>query len=200
MYFNHPFGSWGEMGNGQSASSTWNGAAPTPSIYGALPYPNDSSAFQTFYFTNFSPDILNCTVIGPQAQVYYRIVTDNQMPGYTVVKNSEGKNVSLIEWQSHPMIEVRGLLTKQYVRAWLALTADKSARTMSVRGMQYAWAPRDKSISLFAGGPRNPTLLARITRTNGAIALDMTPDAIQLGLLDSVVAASLLLQCGRNID
>jgi hypothetical protein len=42
--------------------------------------------------------------------------------------------------------------------------------------------------------------LAKITRANGAVTLDMTPDAIQLGLLDVAVSAALLLQCGRNID
>ncbi|KAF8962579.1 hypothetical protein BDZ97DRAFT_2021739 [Flammula alnicola] len=189
MNFNHPFGSWSEAGQ-------------APSIFGALPYPTDPeySNLVTFYFTSFSPNILNCTVIGPQARVYYRIVTDNQMPGYTVIKNAEGKNVSLIEWQAHPMIEVRGLLSKQHVRTWLGLTADKRSRTMTVRGMQYTWAPRDKSINLYAGGHRGPTFLARITRANGAITLDMTQDAIQLGLLDPIVAAALLLQCGRNID
>ncbi|KDR80189.1 hypothetical protein GALMADRAFT_62694 [Galerina marginata CBS 339.88] len=200
MYFTNPFESWSEGGQGQSAHQVWSGSHPPPSVFGALPYPSDASAFTTFYFTSFNPNILNCTVVGPQAQVYYRIVTDNHMPGYTVLKNAEGKNVSLIEWQTHPMIEIRGLLTKQHVRTWLGLTSDKSSRTMTVRGMGYTWAPRDKSINLYAGGPRNPTFLARVTRANGAVTLDMTPDAIQLGLLDSVVAAAFLLQCGRNID
>ncbi|KAF4618791.1 hypothetical protein D9613_010007 [Agrocybe pediades] len=193
MHLNHPFGSWAEQGQGQGSWST------SP-VYGALPYPSDSSNFTTYYFTSFKSDVLNCNVINQQGHLAYKIVTDNTMPGYTVIKNAEGKNVSLIEWQSHPMIEIRGLLTKQYVRQWLGLTQEKSSRIMTVRGMQYIWAPRDKSINLYAGGPRSPTLLGRITRGQGAITLDMTPDAMQLGLLDSVIAASLLLQCGRNID
>lgn len=125
MFGTHPFTSWTEMGNGQSANNTWSGTAPAPSIYGALPYPSDHGSFSTFFFTSFNPDLLNCTVVGSQAQVYYRIVTDNHMPGYTVIKNAEGKNVTLLEWQSHPMIEVRGLLTKQYVKTWLGLSPDR---------------------------------------------------------------------------
>ncbi|KAF8869233.1 hypothetical protein CPB84DRAFT_1919594, partial [Gymnopilus junonius] len=54
---------------------------------------------------------------------------------------------------------------------------------MTVRDIEYNWAPRGKSIN--------------ITRKNGAIQLDMSSDAIQLGLLDSVVTAAFLLQCGR---
>ena len=123
----NPFGTWGEAGQAPSASQAWNGGAPAPSVYGALPYPSDpaSASFITFYFTSFSPNIFNCTIVGSTAQVYYKIVTDNNMPGYTVIKNSESKNVSLIEWQSHPFIEIRGILSKQQVRGWLGLTQDK---------------------------------------------------------------------------
>ncbi|KIM46773.1 hypothetical protein M413DRAFT_63589 [Hebeloma cylindrosporum] len=198
----NPFDSWSQAGNGQSASNAWNGVGQPPSVFGALPYPSDPnySSMVTFYFTSFNPNILNCSVVGPRAQTYYRIVTDNQMPGYSVIKNAEGRNVSLVEWQTLPMIEVRGVLAKQHVRTWLGLTSDRSSRTMTVRGMQYTWSPSDKSINLYAGGPRDRKFLARISRANGAISLDMTSDAMQLGLLDIVVVAAFLLQCGRNID
>ncbi|KAF9476962.1 hypothetical protein BDN70DRAFT_949149 [Pholiota conissans] len=186
MSFNHPFGSWAESGQ----------------VFGALPYVSDPAHpnLINYYFINFNPNILNCSIVNSQSQTVYRIVTDNQMPGYTVIKNVEGKNVSLVEWQTHPMVEVRGQLSKQYVRTWLPLSSDKSSRTMTVRGMTYTWAPRERSINLYAGGSRNPMFLAKITRTNGAITLEMTPDAVQLGLLDTAVSAALLLQCGRNID
>ncbi|KJA25442.1 hypothetical protein HYPSUDRAFT_134643 [Hypholoma sublateritium FD-334 SS-4] len=203
MSFHHPFGGWSEGGQGySSANSPFSSGPSQPSIYGALPYVSDPAYpnMVTFFFTELNPGILNCTVVNAQAKPVFQIVTDNQMQGYTMIKNAEGRNVSLIEWQAHPMIEIRGHVSKQYVKNWLGLTSDKSSRTMSVRGMSYIWAPRDKSINLYAGGGRNPTLLARINRANGAITLDMTPDAMQLGLLDTAVSAVLLLQCGRNID
>jgi hypothetical protein len=53
---------------------------------------------------------------------------------------------------------------------------------------------------LYTGGPSPPEFLGRISRENGAVRLDMTTYAIQLGLLDATVVAALLLQCGRNID
>ncbi|KAF8182050.1 hypothetical protein BJ912DRAFT_1032774 [Pholiota molesta] len=165
MNFNNPFDSWVEAGQGSSSQNTpWNvGPSQAPSIFGALPYVSDPAHpnLISYYFTSFNPDILNCSTV-------YRIVTDNQNPGYTVIKDIEGKNVSLIEWQAHPLIES--------ARSWLSLTSDKRS------------------------GSRNPMFLAKITRANGAVTLDMTPDAIQLGLLDVAVSAALLLQCGRNID
>ncbi|KAK2461181.1 hypothetical protein APHAL10511_006708 [Amanita phalloides] len=71
---------------------------------------------------------------------------------------------------------------------------------MDVRGIHYIWAPRDKDIELIAKGPSNTMLLARIIRGTGVITLEVSPDAIQLGILDSVVTATFLLQSGRNVD
>lgn len=125
----------------------------------------------TFFFIDLNSDILNCNVVNGQAKRVFQIVTDSQMQGYTMIKNAEGRNISLIEWQaqSGPMIEIRGHVSKQYVKNWLGLTRDKrsvfvaepeqgpcsllsshtiSSRTMSVRGMSYVWAPRDRSINV----------------------------------------------------
>lgn len=113
MFYNNPFSSWSE------------GAASSSSVFGALPYPTDPANLVAFYFTSFSPDIFNCAIVGPKAQKYFSIVTDSQMPGYTVIKNAEGRNVSLIEWQTHPFIEVRGLVAKQNVNHWLCLSPSK---------------------------------------------------------------------------
>jgi hypothetical protein len=129
MNFNNPFDSWVEAGQGLSSQNTpWNvGPSQAPSIFGALPYVSDPAHpnLISYYFTSFNPDILNCSVINSRSQTVYRIVTDNQNPGYTVIKDVEGKNVSLIEWQAHPLIEVRGQLSKQSARTWLSLTSDK---------------------------------------------------------------------------
>ncbi|KAF8893228.1 hypothetical protein CPB84DRAFT_1326676 [Gymnopilus junonius] len=190
MHMNHPFGSWTESGQGGSSVS------PT---FGALPYPSDPTcSYSSFYFSSFHPDVMNCVVVGPQGQQLYQVVTDKDVPGYTVIKKADGSNISLIEWKSRPLIEIRGLLSKQPVGTWLGLSGDK--RAMTVRDIEYNWAPRGKSINMYVGVPKNPILLVKITRKNGAIQLDMSSDAIQLGLLDSVVTAAFLLQCGRNID
>lgn len=79
----------------------------------------------SFFFTSYNPNIFNCTVVGPKAQPCYTIVTDDQMPGYTVVRDMEGKNVSLIEWQRQPYIEIRGMVSKQAIGTWLRLSPNK---------------------------------------------------------------------------
>lgn len=113
---NNPFGGWADASSGQ-----------TPSVFGALPYPSAPSASNlvTFYFTSFNPHVLNCTVLGPHSQPYFQVVTDVTMPGYTVIKNVKGSSVALIEWQAHPLIEIRGVLSKQNVGRWLRLSSDR---------------------------------------------------------------------------
>ena len=45
-----------------------------------------------------------------------------------------------------------------------------------------------------------PRILARISRTPSAVTLDITQDAIQGGLLEPSIVATVLLSCGANID
>lgn len=163
MYsYDNPFSSWNKSGTGQSS---------VPSLYGALPYPTPSppSSLITFYITSFNPTVLNCTVIGPDQQHVCYIVTDPQMPGYTIFRSAAGKSIALVEWQSHPQVEVRGVFSKRKVKDWLNLSPDKryvseypvasqyrrischvlsSFRFMEVAGMRYSWVPQDKSINV----------------------------------------------------
>ncbi|KAJ8081794.1 hypothetical protein AAF712_010328 [Marasmius tenuissimus] len=184
----HPFAGWG---NGASSSS----------VYGALPYatPPPAANLVTYYLTSFNPDLLNCTVIGPSQRPSHFIITDPQQPGYTIVKDSGGKSVALVEWQTHPLVEIRGVMSKQRVRDWLSLTSDKRSRRMSVRGNRYFWAPDERYINLYSADG-TPQFLARISRGHNTITLDLTGEALRLGFLDIAVTATLLLQSGRNID
>ncbi|KAG7094979.1 hypothetical protein E1B28_005776 [Marasmius oreades] len=179
----------------------WYNGQSSPSIYGALPYatPPPAANLVTFYLTSFNPDLFNCTVIGPSQRPTHYIVTDPQQPGYTIVRDAKGKSLALVEWQAHPLVEVRGVMSKQYVKDWISLSPDKCSRKMTVSEKRYVWAPDDKSINLYTGNG-NPQFLARITRGHNTITLDLTGEALHSGLLDVAVTATLLLQCGRNID
>ncbi|KAG6895578.1 hypothetical protein C0992_000540, partial [Termitomyces sp. T32_za158] len=108
----HPYNSWIEAGQGNS--SPWP-QSPAPSILGALPYPTIShaSALVTYHVSPSGSHILNSRVIGPDGRTPYTINTDGDMPGYTAVKNSQNSPIALIEWKSSPVIEIRGLLSKQ---------------------------------------------------------------------------------------
>ncbi|KAG6844477.1 hypothetical protein H0H87_006613 [Tephrocybe sp. NHM501043] len=198
MYHNHPYDGWAEAGQG--LSSPWP-QTPAPSILGALPYPSVSysSSLITYHITNFAPHILNSKVVGPDNRTCYTIRTDRDMPGYTAIKNTHDNAIALVEWKQSPVIEIRGLLPKQSVHNWLRLTSDRSARSMEIRGVKYIWAPHNQSINLHAGDFAR-TFLANVSRTQNSIAIQMTSDALQQKLLESIIIAAMLLQCGRNID
>ncbi|KAF9027009.1 hypothetical protein BDZ89DRAFT_1015895 [Hymenopellis radicata] len=187
MAYNNIYGGWGQ--------------GPTPSVFGALPYPTPPAPanFTTFYLTSFNPSVLNCTVIGPQQMTYFTIVTDPQMPTYTVIKDAKSRNIGLMEWQASPLVELRGVLSKQKVKHWLKLSHDKASRTMDVRGTRYLWAPQEQYINLYSSGS-SPRLLGRICRGQGTITVDIASEAMQLGLLDTLITATVLLQSGKNID
>ena len=55
-------------------------------------------------------------------------------------------------------------------------------------------------IKLYAPGLGEPETYARMTREEGAVALEVTAEAIRIGLLDVCVTAAFLIQSGRNID
>ncbi|KAK0452353.1 hypothetical protein EV421DRAFT_1768465 [Armillaria borealis] len=121
------------------------------------------------------------------------------MPTYTVLKDAKGRSTALVEWQSHPLVELRGVISKQKAGDWLRLSQDKASRTMDVCGTRYLWIPQEQYINLYSSGS-SPRLLARICRGHGTITLDIAAEAMQLGLLEAAIIATMLLQCGQNID
>ncbi|KAF9460041.1 hypothetical protein BDZ94DRAFT_1170561 [Collybia nuda] len=199
MFYNNPYGAWADAG--QQPSAAWGESVPPPSIFGALPTPSMSPSpnMAVFHATSFSPTIFNSTVVGPQGQVYFHIVTDNELSGYTVFKDAQNKSVALIEWKTPPTVELRGVMSGS-ARSWLKLSPDRSSRSMEIRGMRYTWAPHNQAINLYVGEGHSATFLARVSRTKSSLAMELTPHASQLGLLNSIVVAAFLLQCGRNID
>ncbi|KAJ6511635.1 hypothetical protein DFH09DRAFT_941973 [Mycena vulgaris] len=188
--------SQGWQNTGGAASS--NGR---PSIFGALPFtsPDTLPTFFSFRFTSFNPTILNCTIIGPQSRPYFRIVTDAPIPGVSTFQNSNGQNVALVQWHRHPEVEIRNIVSRQRTSEMLSLSPDQSSRTMTVNGSTFTLTPRDNFIWLYSTASQ-PEILGRISRGQGTVTLELTGEAIHLGLLESAVVATFLLQCGRNID
>ncbi|KAJ7255795.1 hypothetical protein B0H12DRAFT_1183391 [Mycena haematopus] len=173
-------------------------------MFGALPYPTRPSTHYvpnliTFYLTSLNPSVLNCSVIGPRARLHYTISTDNSMGNYTVFKNADKKSIALVEWTKHPRVEIRGVIPKQETQGWLKISGDQTYRTMTVRGFEYTWAPDSQYINLCSSGP-SPQFLGRISRGKDTVIVELTLDAIQLGLQDTTIVVAVLLQCGHNID
>ncbi|KAH9848378.1 hypothetical protein C2E23DRAFT_889216 [Lenzites betulinus] len=192
----HPYAQWTEANQGSAA----------PSIFGALPSlpaTNPPTALPntvTFTFTNFKSTIVNSTVIGPQQRTIYRIVTEPTAPACTIFKDNENRNVAMVQWQPHPTVEIHGVASKQRVRDWIRLSSDQSRRVMEVRGVQYAWTPMDGFICLYKAQSLAPRVLARIIRVPNTVTIEMTQDALQGGMLEPCLVATVLLCCGHNID
>ncbi|KAF7311899.1 hypothetical protein MIND_00201100 [Mycena indigotica] len=228
MYDDHPFSQWlqpssiGATSPISPASSSGSSSAsrasttPQPSIYGALPYPtqNPRPAFMTFRFTPLEASIsdgglLNASVTGPpNAKTYFRIRTDAPAVGFTVVAQA-GSNapVAVIQWSgadmmATPMVEVKGIVSKRSTSEWLALSSEKSYRTMVARDKPFVWLPEGTHISLYTSGLRQPRMFGRISSEveTGALLLEISAEAIQIGLLEVCVVAAILLQSGRRID
>ncbi|KAJ7289397.1 hypothetical protein C8J57DRAFT_1047026 [Mycena rebaudengoi] len=181
------------------ASSSNNGR---PSIFGALPFtsPETQPTFFAFHFTSFNPTIMNCAVVGPQSKPYFRIMTDAPIPGVSVFQNSNGVNIALVQWNRHPEVEVRSFFTRRPTSQMLPLSPDQSYRTMVVNGRTYSFIPQENFIGLYSSSSP-PEMLGRISRSqNGTVVLELTGEAIHIGILEPSIVSAFLLQCGRNID
>jgi len=196
----NPFSSWVTAGNYK------NDSGPLPSIVGALPYSQSSYPISpddlvTFTFTSFNSTILNCNVLGPHNRPYFFIVTDTSiLPGFTFVRDVGGKNIAVVEWNTSPLLEIQGINSKQKIGDWLKLASNQSCRTMEVQGKTYNWAPYDSYICLTVTSTAAPRTLARISKSFNIVSLEMTSEAIKIGLLEVCVVTAMLLQCGRKID
>ncbi len=120
----NPYNVWGTLPSGSSSEIP-------PSIYGALPW-NDSSSsnaprLHTFSFTALNPSITNCVVLGPNNDPQFYVITDSNLPGYTVLKAANGQKFGLIEWKSGgSQVEIRGAVPKQAASTFLTLSPDRT--------------------------------------------------------------------------
>ncbi|KAJ7659449.1 hypothetical protein B0H17DRAFT_954765 [Mycena rosella] len=202
MFNPYAQGGWRNPANPNALGSSGN--FPQPSIVGALPFPprlpGPAPTLLSFSFASFNPSILNCTVTGPQSRVYFRIVTDSPTVGFTVFLNAANQPVVIIEWLENPVLEIRGLLSKRPTSEWLSLSRNRSHRKMEARGKVFVWVPGGDHIFLYSAGLGEPQLYAQVSRGENSVTMQVTAEAIQLGLLEVCVAATFLLQSGRNID
>ena len=107
---------WGQQGSS------------APSVYGALPSLGTSGSQAdavTFTFTNFKTTILNSTIVGPGGRTVYTVTTDSSTPACTIFKDTESKNVGMIQWQPNASVEIRGGGPRTRVRDWLRLASDQ---------------------------------------------------------------------------
>ncbi|KAF5369053.1 hypothetical protein D9758_002946 [Tetrapyrgos nigripes] len=172
------------------------------SAYGALPSANPgmSSNLLTLVFTSMNPNILSSTVVGPNNDPCYYVITDSSLPGYTVFKGTDDRSVALIDWTRQCQVEIRDIVRKQAASSFLSLSSDRQYRIMTVAGQKYMWAPHKNLICLYTNNTPTPVQLAQLSKVQGIIKLELTASAVQAGLVLPCLAAAVLLQSGQRID
>lgn len=88
-----------------------------------------------------------------------------------------------------------GLLWKDL----FACVGPLSYRQLLMRG-GFILTKRTLAPQLYKVNSRAPRVLARIARMPNMIMLEMTQEAMQLGLLEPAVVSTVMLNCGHNID
>jgi hypothetical protein len=122
-------------------------ASNVASIFGALPASFQLGApslgladLVSFHFTAFSPNILNCTVMGPRSLVYYKVATDPDNLT-TKLRDNQSAHAAIIQWRGQPYIEMKDIVPYQKILEWLPLSSNKLSRKMLVNNVLYRWMP-----------------------------------------------------------
>ncbi|KAJ7217287.1 hypothetical protein GGX14DRAFT_561806 [Mycena pura] len=83
----------------------------------------------------------------------------------------------------------------------MGLIRRNSYRKMNAQGQSFRWIPDERNINLYSADPSNPQLFGGISQEqDGGTTLNLTDEALQLGMLEISVVSALLLLCGRSID
>ena len=200
-HVNNPYAQagWYNSENPQSINNQpWTHNSSHPPTYGVLPSVEVAPVTKiTFEFSHTHPDILNRSIISPARQTYLSAMSVQYA---TIITKRNGDPVARIEWNAHPWVEIPNVVDRQPVSQWLPLSADMSHRMMRVNGRNYYWVPQDGAILLKTTWPNQPNdQLGRITQNPGKAMLELTTQAINSGLFETAVVATLLFQSGRNL-
>ncbi|KAF9020556.1 hypothetical protein BDZ89DRAFT_1202816 [Hymenopellis radicata] len=210
MNFNpYTQGGWFNPDNQHSINNVpWSPSSPPqPCIYGALPFASEESSPETMHKFGFKYEttIVNSIVFGPNKRPFFRVANDLPRHGCTTLTNTEGTDFAVIDWgtgESQVLVEMKDVLDKQTVAAWMPLSADRSRRAMYAFGKWFSWIPKDNCICVATHGSKSPCLYAKVYRDEKlkAVILEVATQAIQIGLLEICIVATVLLQSGSNID
>ncbi|KAF8989484.1 hypothetical protein BDQ17DRAFT_1256810 [Cyathus striatus] len=200
MYTNNPYAQagWHNPANPNAISNQQWGVEAHPPTFGLLPSVPSAPSILTFRFISCNPNILSCLVNGPKGYPYFSVSSTPDFSSSTIYR-SGGPAIATIFWRSPPTIESQ-LVLRQNVAQWLPLDGQQNYRTMTISGRVYGWYPRGAYLCLCSAGPAPPELYARVSRSGNEVVLEVAPEAIQLGLLEFIIIATVVLQSGRVID
>ncbi|KAF8907739.1 hypothetical protein CPB85DRAFT_1524911 [Mucidula mucida] len=198
MNFNpYTQGGWSNPDDQNSINNVpWSPSSPPqPCIYGALPFASESSpeTMHKFGF-EYETSIMNSTVFGPtNKRPFFRVANNLPKEGCTTLTNAEGTDFAVIDWGTEENGGVMDAVERRseptgYARFWEMVFMD-------CEGQMYL-------SNLATHGSKHPCVYAKIYRDEKlkAVILEVATQAIQLGLLEICIVATVLLQSGNNID
>ncbi|KAF8998251.1 hypothetical protein BDQ17DRAFT_1247808 [Cyathus striatus] len=200
MYTNNPYAQagWYNPANPHSINNQPWGVDSHPPTFGILPSTPNAGSILAFRFSSCNPNVLNCVVNGPKGYPYFNITSSPHFSSTTITR-SDGHVIAIIYWSSPPVIQ-SSLIPHQTVSQWLPLHGQQNYRTMTANDRVYGWYPRGSHLCLCSAGPTTPELYARVSRSGNEVLLEIAPEAIQLGLLEFAIIATMVLQSGKRID
>ncbi|KAH9481711.1 hypothetical protein JR316_0006238 [Psilocybe cubensis] len=203
MFTNNPYaqGGWYNPENPMSINTRVS-ASYVPSVFGSLPVLESGTGERslTFQLIPNKPDILNSSIMAPTGNPCIQITSNYNSAPCTYFRKCDGTVLAYIEWSNRPMVCIPGILEKVYVSRWLVLSPDRRSRTMVARDRPLIWVPKDNQIALFAIGSTFQEPLATVSKNKTLVTLKLTTEAVNAGLLEAGIVATVLLQSGRNID
>ncbi|KAJ7892114.1 hypothetical protein B0H14DRAFT_3854904 [Mycena olivaceomarginata] len=154
-----------------------------------------------------SRSILNCTVVGGDGFTpYFHIMTwsDLLQPfTVTVFRTNEGRSIATVHecptgWV-YPVMPGKQISTS----GESMFTCPNSCRIMYAYEKSYIWAPQ--SSFMYSWDPSMaaedvPDLLARIEKNERGVTLEIMLEAVNRGLLEMAIVATVVFQSGRRIN
>ncbi|KIM40762.1 hypothetical protein M413DRAFT_412913 [Hebeloma cylindrosporum] len=180
---------------------TWTPSSSHSPTFGALPHgttTEPSPEWVRLTFVSADGDILDCSVVGSGNQTFYEISTEDQPNAsmVTTFAKLNGTHFARIEWERVPLVEINGLLHKQRANEWITpFTESRHARKMVINHKEYVWERHRDTIYLYRISETcdSPELCAKFYRKRENLLFDITPKAIQLGILEPAIVALMFL-------
>ncbi|KAF8162599.1 hypothetical protein B0H34DRAFT_691981 [Crassisporium funariophilum] len=208
MFTTNPYGQARGAGRFPLEGHSWPHALPHSPTFGALPPTviESSPKWIAFTFVSADGDLLDCSVGCSRKKSFFDISTTScsTLPTMTTIRKHDGTTLARVEWRTAATVEIMDLVPKQLVSEWITTsTKARNARVIHVGKKQYVWEVHNNTLYLYSSKSEEdetPEILAKFLRRRESLVLELTPRAIQLGLLDLSVVALVLITTHHKFE
>ncbi|KLO07905.1 hypothetical protein SCHPADRAFT_627865 [Schizopora paradoxa] len=142
-------------------------------------------------FSSQKRDVLNADVVDNHGRVLYRVESDRKSTG---IFDHNNRVLAVIDWH-HSNPRLTYYERKMKVNEWIPMAEASNGRVISHNGRPYTWREANGLFVLKSSAGRN---MARCN-ANGYVEIEILPEGLQLGLLESVLLSVILMASGRPL-